>query len=203
MVTYPDGGGPVPHRRAHESRLPAVRPSRSCLQHSLHLLDDAEWNGDPELLSEAVSERSLPTWLGVVALVQEEDSNGSSMDWPGGGGDLPGVGIATGQPRIGSGAPLALCGGHGLDADRGDLRGPAALRFPMAALGADQLGDLSAGLAGVGRVHELSPASRWQPVQRAPAVDILRRDLRPGPDSDRDWAGDVACIQRTLSPAYY
>src|SRR5450759_2177056 len=157
MVTYPDGGGPVPHRRAHASRLPAVRPSRPCLQHSFHLLDDAEWNGDPELLSEAVSERPLPTGIGVVAFVQKEDSNRPSMDRPGGGGDIPGVAIAAGQGGIGSGAPLALCGGHGLDADRGDLRGPAALRFPMAALGADQLGDLSAGLAGVGRVHELSP----------------------------------------------
>src|SRR5487761_115422 len=106
--------------------------------------------------------------------------------------------VLVSLPGIGSGAPLALCGGNGLDADRGDLRCPAALRFPVAALGANQLGDLPAGLAGVGRVHELSPASRWQPVQRAPAVDILRRDLRPGPDSDRDWAGDVACIQRTL-----
>src|SRR5487761_588633 len=199
MVTYPDGGGPVPHRRAHGSRLPAVRPSHPCLQRSLHLLDDAEWIGDPELFSEAVSERTLPTWLGVVAFVQEEDSNGPSMDLPGGGSDIPGVAIATGQPGIGSGAPLALCGGNGLDADRGYLRGPVALRFPVAALGADQLGDLPSGLADVGRVHELSPASRWQPVQRGPAVDILRSDLHPGPDSDRDWAGDVACIQRTLS----
>src|SRR5487761_110668 len=199
MVTYPDGGETARKRSADGARLPAVRPSRSCLQHSFHLLDDAEWNGDPELLSEAVSERSLPTWLEVVALVQEEDSNGSSMEWPGGGGDIPGVGIATGQGGIGTGAPLALCGGDGLDADRGDLRGPAALRFPVAAIGADQLGDLPASLADVGRIPELSPASRWQPLQPGPAVDVLRRDLHPGPDSDRDWAGDVACVQRTLS----
>src|SRR5450759_3463745 len=135
MVTHPDGGEPARLWSADGTRLPTVRPSRSCLQHSFHLLDDAEWNGDPELLSEAVSERSLPAWLGVVAFVQEEDSNGPSLDGPGRGGDIPGVGIATGQPGIGSGAPLALCGGNGLDADRGDLRCAAALRFTVAALG--------------------------------------------------------------------
>ena len=129
-------------------------------------------------------------------LHQQAHVSKSALDGRGREAAVHAVGGITGQRQPGAGPLLAFRGGHRLAGDRSDLPAGAGYKRAVAAARPDLVDRAASGLGSRNRVPALGHPATREPVQRAPAVDLLRGGFRTHSVANLDRSGDVTRARR-------